>query len=218
MEHFPISILLFPNLLLSLFTCSPPRCRSDSRKSKSHRRISSRWQGHSQSPHISCLPSFSNMFCIVSSISTVFLSLRFQRTLYTLGTHYTSPFLEIIIADFHQVLNWVLFRDYHDFILATTAMLQVRKWRLKEVGELAPGHTRISGGPAQAAHPGQTGSKSMLVTTMRRHCLILVYHFPHSGEETEVRYFQLGRGYLCVLYKFILPTTKGNPDAEQYIS
>lgn len=165
-------------------------------------------------PNFMLAQLFKHVLHCLFHFNTVFLSLCFQRTLYTLRKYYTSPFLEIIIANFHQVLNWVLFRDYHDIILATTAMLQVRKWRLKEVGELAPGHTRISGGPAQAANPGQTGSKSMLVTTMRRHCLILVYHFPHSGEETEVRYFQMGRGYLCVLYKFILPATKGNPDAE----
>lgn len=145
-------------------------------------------------PHFVLAQLFKPVLHGLFNFNTVFLSLRVQRTLYTLGTYYTSPFLEIIIANFHQVLNWVLFRDYHDFILATAAMLQVRKWRLKEVGELAPGHTRISGGPAQAAHPGQTGSKSMLVTTMRRHCLIYCITSLTVGRKQKLDISNWGEG------------------------
>ena len=39
---------------------------------------------------------------------------------------------------------------------------------------------------------GQTGSKCMLLTTMRSQHLILVYHFPQSGEETEAGDFPKG--------------------------
>ena len=68
-----------------------------------------------------------------------------------------------------------------------------------------------------AANLGQTGSKCMLLTTMRSRCFILVYHFPRSREETEAGDFSKGEGApLCFIHKFTLPATDEYPGAEWY--